>query len=51
MSEPPPLSGPDLAAGIPIGELQEGIPLLGHVDDEAVLVVRRGERFFALGAT
>jgi NADPH-dependent 2,4-dienoyl-CoA reductase/sulfur reductase-like enzyme/nitrite reductase/ring-hydroxylating ferredoxin subunit len=47
-SEP---KGPDLAQGIPLGDLEEGRPLLGHVDGEAVLVVRRGKEVFAIGAT
>jgi NADPH-dependent 2,4-dienoyl-CoA reductase/sulfur reductase-like enzyme/nitrite reductase/ring-hydroxylating ferredoxin subunit len=49
MSGTPP-SGPDLAAGIPADSLAEGVPLLGHVGDEAVIVVRRGEDCHAIGA-
>jgi NADPH-dependent 2,4-dienoyl-CoA reductase/sulfur reductase-like enzyme/nitrite reductase/ring-hydroxylating ferredoxin subunit len=48
-SSPPP--GPDLAQGIPLGDLEGGRPLLGHVDGEAVLVVRSGGEVFAIGAT
>jgi apoptosis-inducing factor 3 len=43
-------TGPDLAAGIPAASIQEGVPLLGHVGDEPVLVVRRGSEVFAIGA-
>ena len=50
-SEPPSLSGPDLMVGTPVDSLAEGIPLLGHVDGAAVIVVRRGEDIFAIGAT
>ena len=45
------LSGPDLAAGVPIGDLADGAMLAGHVGDEAVLLARRGDEFFAIGAT
>ena len=44
------LSGPDLAQGIPSSELPDGGKLLGHSGGEAVLVVRRGEEIFAIGA-
>jgi apoptosis-inducing factor 3 len=50
-SEPPSLSGPDLMVGTPVDSLAEGSPLLGHVDGAAVIVVRRGEDIFAIGAT
>ena len=43
--------GPDLARGVDIAKLEEGAPLLGHVGDEQVMLVRRGEEFFAIGAT
>jgi apoptosis-inducing factor 3 len=45
------LSGPDLAQGVPLGDLPDGGQLLGHSGGEAVLVVRRGEEIFAVGAT
>jgi NADPH-dependent 2,4-dienoyl-CoA reductase/sulfur reductase-like enzyme/nitrite reductase/ring-hydroxylating ferredoxin subunit len=45
------LSGPDWRAGIPIAEIAEGVPTLGHADGEAVVVVRRGQEIFAVGAT
>jgi apoptosis-inducing factor 3 len=44
------LSGPDLAQGISISELSDGRPVLGHAGGEPVLLVRRGEEVFALGA-
>jgi 3-phenylpropionate/trans-cinnamate dioxygenase ferredoxin reductase subunit len=44
-------SGPDLAQGVPLTDLADGVPLLGHVGDEAVMLVRRGEALFAVGAT
>lgn len=46
--EKPP--GPDLTQGIPLTELAANGMLAGHVGDEAVLVVRRGDEFFAIGA-
>ena len=45
------LSGPDLAQGVSLSELPDGGQLLGHSGGEPVLVVRRGEEIFAVGAT
>ena len=47
-SRPP---GPDLKAGVDFDSLAESSPLLGHVEDEAVILVRRGQHVFAIGAT
>jgi len=44
-------SGPDFAQGIGASDLGDGQPVAGHVGDEAVLLVRRGAEFFAIGAT
>jgi NADPH-dependent 2,4-dienoyl-CoA reductase/sulfur reductase-like enzyme/nitrite reductase/ring-hydroxylating ferredoxin subunit len=45
------LPGNDLTAGFEIATLQEGVPLLGHAHGEAVIVVRRGDELFAVGAS
>ncbi|MBI5534318.1 MAG: FAD-dependent oxidoreductase [Deltaproteobacteria bacterium] len=45
------LSGPDLARGIDADQVADGEMLVGHVDGEAVLIARRGEEVFAVGAT
>jgi len=45
------LTGPDLAAGIALAELRDGAMLVGHAHGEAVLLARRGEEIFAVGAT
>src|SRR3954471_3350858 len=45
------LKGPDLATGIPLADLADGAMLLGHADGEAVLLARRGDDIFAIGAT
>jgi apoptosis-inducing factor 3 len=45
------LQGPDLAAGVPADGLRENEPLLGHARGEAVLLVRSGGDFLAVGAT
>jgi NADPH-dependent 2,4-dienoyl-CoA reductase/sulfur reductase-like enzyme/nitrite reductase/ring-hydroxylating ferredoxin subunit len=45
------LSGPDLAAGIAAADLADGAMLLGHAGGEAVLIARRGDEVFAVGAT
>lgn len=44
------LEGPDLRAGVALGELVEGKPFLGHADGEPVLLVRRGGEVDAIGA-
>ena len=49
--EPSEPKGPDLAAGRPLDDLTDGQPLLGHVEGEAVILVRRGNEAFAVGAT
>ena len=44
-------NGPDLTGGIPTNSLAEGVPFLGHVQAEPVILVRRGLEVFAIGAT
>ena len=51
MSEPTALSGPDLAAGVPVAALQEAVPFLGHAAGEPVILVKRGTTVLSLGAT
>jgi apoptosis-inducing factor 3 len=52
MSEQPSQpKGPDLAAGVPLADLEDGQPLLGHVGEEDVILVRRGPDVFAIGAS
>ena len=41
-------SGPDLAQGVAIEDFVDG-KLLGHVGDQEVLLVRRGDEIFAVG--
>jgi len=43
-------NGPDLTLGVLFEKLQDGGILLGHVEDEQVLLVRRGTEVFAVGA-
>jgi NADPH-dependent 2,4-dienoyl-CoA reductase/sulfur reductase-like enzyme/nitrite reductase/ring-hydroxylating ferredoxin subunit len=45
------LTGPDLAQGVPVDDLRDGDMLAGHVENEAVLVARRSDEFFAIGGT
>ena len=45
------LSGLDLAEGVALSALRDGEMLVGHARGEAVLLVRRGEEVFAVGAT
>jgi NADPH-dependent 2,4-dienoyl-CoA reductase/sulfur reductase-like enzyme/nitrite reductase/ring-hydroxylating ferredoxin subunit len=40
----------DLSAGIPLRELPDGAMLVGQADGEDVLLLRRGEELFAVGA-
>ena len=42
--------GPDLTQGVAAQSLKNGSILLGHVNDEAVLLMRSGDEFFATGA-
>src|SRR5579862_3993202 len=44
------LGGLDLAQGVALADLADGGKLVGHVGDEAVLLVRRGAKVFAVGA-
>lgn len=43
--------GPDLALGLATDTLADGKMLAGHVGEDAVLLARRGNEFFAIGAT
>src|SRR3569833_59286 len=45
------LQGPDLAAGVPASSIPEGGMLVGHAQGQAVLLSRRGDEIFAIGAT
>ena len=42
--------GPDLSQGISLDQLADGKMLVGHVGGEDVLLVRRGQDIFAIGA-
>lgn len=42
---------PDLTQGISISEINDGGMLAGKVGEEAVLLARRGDEFFAIGST
>ena len=42
---------PDLTKGIPDGDLADGAMLVGQVGEEQVLLARRGQEVFAIGAT
>jgi NADPH-dependent 2,4-dienoyl-CoA reductase/sulfur reductase-like enzyme/nitrite reductase/ring-hydroxylating ferredoxin subunit len=44
------LEKPDLKNGVPLANIPDGGKLLGVVDDDEVLVVRRGTELFAVGA-
>ncbi|MCR4340118.1 MAG: Rieske 2Fe-2S domain-containing protein, partial [Gemmatimonadaceae bacterium] len=44
------LTGPDFGLGVPVAQLADGAMVAGHAGGEPVLVVRRGEEFFAVGA-
>jgi apoptosis-inducing factor 3 len=44
-------SGPDLAQGIAVSDVPDGGAVGGHVGDDAVLLARRGNELFAIGAT
>jgi NADPH-dependent 2,4-dienoyl-CoA reductase/sulfur reductase-like enzyme/nitrite reductase/ring-hydroxylating ferredoxin subunit len=42
--------GPDLAEGVSLDQLADGAMLPGHVGDDAILLARRGDAYFAIGA-
>ena len=44
------MSNPDLKTGVAEGDLADGAMLVGHVDEDAVLIARRGTEVFAIGA-
>lgn len=44
------LNRPDLAKGVSLSKLSDGVMMLGHVDGEPALLARRGEELFAIGA-
>ena len=43
--------GPDLASGVAFESIEDGVPLVGHVAGESILLIRRGPDVFAMGAT
>src|SRR5216110_359105 len=43
--------GPDLTQGVALNDIPDGGMLGGHVGDEAILLARRGDEFFAIAAT
>jgi apoptosis-inducing factor 3 len=43
-------TGPDLTLGIPVDELTDRGMIVGHVGEDAVLLARRADEFFAIGA-
>src|SRR5882672_9738455 len=45
------LTGPDLAEGVALDAVRDGEMLVGHAHDETVLLARRGDEIFAVGAT
>ena len=50
-AEQPKPKGPDLTQGVLLRDIPDGGMIGGHVGDDAVLLARRGEEFFAIGAT
>src|SRR5215472_7301347 len=51
MAEQAKLMGPDFEGGVDASTVRDGEPLLGNANGEAVLLVRRGDEFLAIGAT
>src|SRR5947207_14189941 len=44
-------TGPDLTLGVATDAITDGTMVAGHVGDEAVLLARSGDEFFAVAAT
>ena len=42
--------GLDFNAGVPFQQIPDGAPVAGHAGDNEIVVVRRGEECFAIGA-
>lgn len=42
--------GIDLSPGVPVSQIPDGGTLLGHVGDDEIVLVRRDDQFFAIGA-
>jgi apoptosis-inducing factor 3 len=51
MAEGKKLSGPDFAQGVSLTEFTDGGMLQGHAKGESILVARRGDACFAIGAS
>jgi NADPH-dependent 2,4-dienoyl-CoA reductase/sulfur reductase-like enzyme/nitrite reductase/ring-hydroxylating ferredoxin subunit len=49
--QPGAAQGPDLREGVPVDDVREGLPFLGHAGGEPVVLARSGEGFFAVAAT
>src|ERR1700733_943518 len=43
--------GSDLTEGVTANDIPDGGMIAGHVGDDAVLITRHGDEFFAIGAT
>ena len=50
MSEKSEQEGPDLARGVPASSVHEGGMLVGRVGEDEVLIARKGDEWFAVGA-
>ncbi len=48
---PPTLKGDDFSQGVALARIADGALLLGYAQGEAVLLARRGDEVFAVGAT
>jgi apoptosis-inducing factor 3 len=44
-------NGPDLSGGLDLAQLADNAMVLGHIGPDPVLLVRRGEEIFAIGAS
>ena len=49
-TDPTPDKGPDFTKGVATEALADGSMLAGHVGEDAVLLARRGDEYFAIGA-
>src|SRR6187397_2685235 len=50
MAETPKTNKPDFRNGFPIRDLLDGSMILGQADGEELVLSRRGDEFFAIGA-
>src|SRR5215216_5244127 len=50
MSQDPTVRGPDFTQGVVYNDLKDDVPILGHVGADAVVLVKKADAIYAVGA-